>query len=329
MTRVLVLGGTGWLGGEVARRARDRGSDVTCLARGSTAPDGVRLVRADRSEPGAYDALAPTDWDAVVDVSSQPSQVAAAVRALGERAAHWTYVSSLSVYARTDVVGDDESAHVHAALDGDMTSMADYGAAKVSCEGHVLAGLGARALVVRAGLICGPGDPSDRFGYWPAAFARAGAGEVLVPDEPQLSTHTIDVRDLADWIVAAPAEPVTGVLDAVGERVPLGDLLVAAAHAARFPGRTVPAAPAWLAEQGVETWAGPRSLPLWLPLPEYAGFGARSGAAARRAGLTCRPLADTLADVLADERRRGLDRARRAGLTRAEELALLATVPRG
>ena len=331
MVHVLVLGGTGWLGGEVARQAQESGAQVTCAARGSTgtAPSGVRFVAMDRSGPDPFAALPAGEWDAVIDVSSQPRYVLEAVQALGQRTAHWTYVSSASVYVRTDRPGDDESASVHPPLVGDFDAMEDYGAAKAACERHVLAALGDRALIARAGLIAGPGDPSDRFGYWPAAFARAESDEVLVPDEPALSTQAIDVRDLARWIVEAPAAGTHGVLDAVGEPTALPDVLTAAARAASFRGHHVPASPQWLTEQGVQPWAGPRSLPLWLPLPEYAGFGARSGRSARDAGLACRPLPDTLADALVHERTRGLDRARRAGLTRAEERALLVEVPRG
>ena len=327
MTNLLVLGGTAWLGREVAAQARDLGIDVTCLARGGAGdpPAGVRFVPVDRSDPDAYAEVQVGEWDAIVDVSWQPELVASAVTALGERAAHWTYVSSCSVYAIDDVAGQDESAYRHPPLDpGAAATGETYASAKVTCEDLVVDALGERALVARAGLIGGPGDTSDRVGYWPARFALAGDGPVLVPDSPTLSTQTIDVRDLAAWIVAAPRIGAVGPVNAMGEATPLPAVLTLAAETAGFTGTAVAADPAWLVEQGVEPWAGPRSLPLWLPLPEYAGFAARSDRRALEVGLVRRPLAQTLADTLADERSRGLDRPRRAGLTRDEELALIA-----
>mgnify|MGYP001807968821 CR=1 FL=1 len=327
MTNLLVLGGTAWLGREVATQARDLGIDVTCLARGAAgdAPDGVRFVPADRSVADAYVEVQDGEWDAVVDVSWQPDLVASAVRTLGERAAHWTYVSSCSVYAVDDVPGQVVSAPRLLPLDPSGPATGEtYASAKVSCEVVVGVGGGMRAVLARAGLIGGPGDTSDRVGYWPARFALAGDGPVLVPDSPNLSTQTIDVRDLAAWIVAAPRLGAVGPVNAMGEPTLLPAALTLSAEAAGFTGTAVAASPAWLVEQGVEPWAGPRSLPLWLPLPEYAGFAARSDRRALEVGLVRRPLSETLADTLADERSRGLDRPRRAGLTRAEELELIA-----
>ena len=115
MANLLVLGGTQCLGREIATQALDRGIKVTSLARGETgAPDpGVHFVASDRSRPDAYDEVRASDWDAVVDVSWKPSFVVGALAALGARVAHWTYVSSGSVYLRWDVAGEDESARLH------------------------------------------------------------------------------------------------------------------------------------------------------------------------------------------------------------------------
>lgn len=325
MTRVLVLGGTGWLGGMIAACSRDRGADVTCLARGhsGSVPAGTRLVPADRSRQDVYTVVRDTDWDAVVDVSWQPGQVRAAVAALADRSGHWTYVSSCSAYAREDLEGQDELAPLHEPSTGDVASVEQYGPAKVACERIVGEALGGRALIARAGLIAGPGDPSDRFGYWVSRFALASAAQVLVPDAPDVSTQTVDVRDLAAWIANAPGNSVTGTVNAVGERTPLSDVLAASAAEAAFAGTMVPASPVWLTAHGVQPWAGARSLPLWLPQPGYAGFGTHADARALATGLVRRPLAGTIADTLVDERRRGLDRERRAGLTRSEELSLI------
>ena len=326
MGNVLVLGGTAWLGREIASRAVGAGHAVTCLARGTSGPPapGVALVRADRDEPSAYAAVTGTDWDHVVDVSWQPGQVGAAVDALADRARHWTYVSSGSVYV-APVAGDDEGAPVVPAWSGRTAIVEQYAGAKVRCEGLVLEALGDRALIARAGLLVGPGDPSDRFGYWVARLALAGAAPVLVPDVPDLPVQVLDARDLADWLVTAHHAGVAGVVDAVGPRLDFATMMAAAAEVAGFSGPLVAADPAWLEAQGVQPWAGPRSLPLWLP-DSLVGMMARSGERARSAGLTTRPLAGTLEDTLADERNRGLGRQRRAGLTREEEFALISVL---
>ena len=303
-----------------------RGHEVTCLARGvsGTAPAGVRWVRADRDDPRAYDEVRNTDWDDVVDVSWQPRQVRSAVAALANRAGHWTYVSSCSVYVDHYLRGQAENAPTFEPLEADTADQENYGPAKVACERIVLDRLGSRALLARAGLIGGPGDTSDRFGYWVGRFALAGDGPVLVPEATGHETQTIDVRDLAEWMISAGEHCYHGPVNAVGERCHLGDVLAAAREVAGHTGKVVVADARWLTKRGVTGWAGPRSLPLWLPEPEYAGFGARDDARALRFGLKRRPLRDTLVDVLDDERQRGLDRDRRAGLRRSEEVELLA-----
>ena len=134
--KILVLGGTSWLGGEVARVALDRDHTVTCLARGESgqAPPGATFVRADRGEETAYDRVRDQDWDGIVDVSWQPGFVRRAISALGGRTRRWVYVSSCSVYAAHDTIGADESAALLPALEGDEATMETYGEAKVACE---------------------------------------------------------------------------------------------------------------------------------------------------------------------------------------------------
>lgn len=207
---ILVLGGTGWLGGEMVREALRRGHDVTCLARGSgPAPEGAHLVRADRDEPQALAPVAGRRWDAVVDVTDQPGRVREAVREL--RTAHWVYVSSASVYAESREVDRSEDAPVLEPLAADRyEDMGDYGAAKLACERAILTG-GTPAAVVRAGLIGGPGDESGRSGYWPWRFAHPSGPDVLVPDDPDLPTALVDVRDLARWLVAVAETGTAGV----------------------------------------------------------------------------------------------------------------------
>ena len=322
MTDVLILGGTGWLSGRVAAKWLERTASVTCLARGGrSAPQGATLVVADRADADAYDALAGRDWDEVVEISSIPEHVAAAVEALAPQARHWTYVSSLSAYARDDEPGADESAELHEpAVPGEEY---DYGRAKSAAEGLVRAGLGDRAAIMRPGLIVGPGDPTDRFGYWVARFALAGSEAVLAPELEGLSAQVIDVDDFTEFIVDRGAERWHGVANVIGDTLPLADLLQLAREVAAHSGELVEAGDDWLTAHEVAHWAGPKSLPLWLPR-DMPGFSTRTNTAYRGAGGHLRPLRETLERTLADERTRGLDRERKSGLTRPEELALLA-----
>lgn len=319
MRRVLVLGGTGWLGREVADAALRTGAEVTCLARGLSGevPTGARLVRADRSLAGAYDDVA-ADWDAVVDLATDPAHVRSALDALSARAAHWTGVSSVSVYARTDEPDGDEAADV--VEPEDVTRYPD---AKVAGERAVRAVRGADALVVRPGLVVGPGDPSDRFGYWAARLERGG--DVVVPVLEGRAVQVVDVTDLAEWIARAGAGARTGTVDAVGRSTSMGVFLETVATATAFDGRLVETDDAALLEHGVAYWAGAASLPLWIPVSEV-GFARRSGRAFRDAGGVARPLVETVGRVVEDERRRGVDRPRRAGLTPDHERRVLRAV---
>jgi 2'-hydroxyisoflavone reductase len=329
--RLLVLGGTAWLGGEIVRAALAQGHTVSCLARGraGAVPAGATHISADRTSPDAYREVAASSWDAVVDVGRHPGQVRAACAALADTARHFVFVSSGNVYADHSRPGEDESAALLPPLATDMMeSMATYGEAKVACEHAVQKAVGAqRAMLVRAGLIGGPGDLFDRSGYWPWRFARAMAAgrDVLVPDAPAQPTQLIDVRDLAQWIVRAAEARVCGPFNACGDMLALEHHLAAAMRVAGFTGRVRAAAPHWLQAQQVAPWMGPRSLPLWLPDPAYAGFSARDTRAARAAGLALRPLEATLRDTLAWELGRvPAPVPRRAGLLDEEEDALLA-----
>ncbi len=316
MSKVLILGGTGWLSARIARQWCDHGAEVTALGRGGRpAPEGVELIVGDREDAHVYRRL-QRDWDVVVDVSSRARHVDEAVRMLGPRAARCVYVSSVSVYIDSLELGADESAPTHAADDH-----GDYAAQKVAAE-QAVSVLGDRVRIVRPGLITGPGDPSDRFGYWGAAFERAGTGAVLVPDATDRWVQVIDVDDLAAFIVRDQGR---GVVDAVGDPHELGEVLEAFRLAAGHTGSVVTADDAWLEAHEVDYWMGERSLPLWLP-SDMPGFARRSNAAFRAAGGGLRPLADTIARVQDDERTRGVDRSRLAGLAREDELALLAAI---
>ncbi|NOW01934.1 NAD-dependent epimerase/dehydratase family protein [Isoptericola chiayiensis] len=326
--RLLVLGGTGFLSRAVAATAIVRGHDVTAVHRGrtGTVPDGVTQVLADRGDPMPPD-LAGASFDAVVDVSSTPSHVRRAVATWPDR--HWVFVSTVNVYADDSDPGgpgvgllrEPETDDV-----GPASSPDAYGRMKVACEQAVLDGV-ASAAVVRPGLIVGPGDPTGRFTYWPARMLRTLDGDgadALAPGKPSDPVQVIDVRDLAAWIVTLAERRGAGVLDAVGPVTPIGDVLDAVA-------RGCGAAPRWrwadggrLAALDVRPWAGDRSLPLWLPRPDYAGMVAHDAGPALAAGLEVRPVEDTSRDVLAWLR--STPDAPVSGLTAAQEAEVLAAL---
>ncbi|MGH3493600.1 MAG: NAD-dependent epimerase/dehydratase family protein, partial [Sciscionella sp.] len=244
---------------------------------------------------------------------------------------HWTCVSTCSVYADDATPGQDESGPLLAPWTGTGAAPTEeYGPAKVACEEAVRETRAAAAYAVtRPGLIVGEGDPSDRFGYWPGRVARAVLDHepMLVPprDTP---VQVIDVVDYAAWLVTLAEDGASSTgqatYNAVGDSVNVDAVLDASASLVGAAPEAVEVADDWLEEQGVEPWAGPDSLPLWLPPSGYAGFMLRRNDAAKAAGLTIRPLADSVEAALSWERARGLGRDRRAGLSPAREAELLA-----
>ncbi|MDQ7993128.1 MAG: epimerase [Propionicimonas sp.] len=319
--KLLVLGGSVFLSRAAAAAALARGHDVTCANRGltGTVPPGAHVVRFDRSE-GFPAGL--RDFDAVIDVARHPSRVQAAVEALPE--AHWVFVSSISVYADEATPGQTTAAATVEPRFDDVDLKVDpsaYGPMKVACEQLVAEGAGSAALV-RPGLIVGPGDPTGRFTYWPVRLGRAaGSPAVLAPGEPGDLVQAIDVRDLGEWLVELAETRTAGTFDATSPALPLAGVLAQLATGCG-------AEPDWtwvpqdfLRAHGVAPWAGPGSLPLWVPRPELGGLLAHDPAASLAAGLRLRPFADTARDTLGWVR--ATPGAAVAGLTAAEEDALL------
>jgi 2'-hydroxyisoflavone reductase len=322
--RILILGGTAFLSSEIARQAVAAGHQVTCLARGSAGdpPDGVRWVKADRSLGANSYAEVAGDWDAVIEVARDPALARDALTSLAGRAGHWTFVSRCSVYADHSTPGAAEDSEILPPLaHGTASTPENYGESKSAIEQATLDAAAGKAHLCRAGLIGGPGDATDRYGYWPARFARDNQ-PAIVPDIPAAATQVIDVGDVAAWILFAAQRSVTGALNAVGDQVPFAEYIAASRSAAGYQGEVLIAPEEWLVEHGIDYWAGPDSLPLWLP-PGHDGFSTRSNKAAKAAGLTLRPWQETVRDTLDDERRRGLGRHRKAGLAPPTESRLV------
>ncbi|TDV39992.1 epimerase [Actinophytocola oryzae] len=331
---LLVLGGTIFVGYAVAAEAVRRGHEVVCAARGESGaiPEGTTLVRVDRDAEDGLAPLAGETFDAVVDVSplSHP-WVRRALDTFGGTAAHWTFVSTINVYSDLVTTGQTPATGpLVPALERQVTreemmaegeaGVALYGGIKVASENAVRAAMGDRAFVVRPGLITGSWDRSDRFGYWPGRFARGGRVVVPAADGPM---QIIDVRDFASWIVDAGEKGIGGTYDASGPIRPVRAMIEEIAEVVGFDGELVAASNEQLEAAGVNPWAGPRSLPLWLP-EGHDGMKTHDPAPSLAAGMPVRPFADVVNDALERERELGLDRERKAGLSLAEEKEVLA-----
>jgi 2'-hydroxyisoflavone reductase len=321
--RILVIGGGIFLGAAVVDSALARDHAVTVFNRGrarSDWPAGVEAIVGDRSSDlGLLEGRA---FDAVVDTCGYvPVELRASASALAS-CGRYCFVSSISAYAsfaHAPVRESDALAASDGIAEDDADRARHYGPQKAACERIVATAFGERALIVRPGLIVGPGDRTGRFSYWPWR-ARAG-GEILVPDvsgdEP---IQLIDVRDLADWIVHAVEVGASGAFNATGPQDGRAcgwpEVLEACIDAARRRGgaplRFVPVGEAFLVEQGVAPW---NELPLWVPSsdPDHLGFARVDCSRAVSTGLVTRPLAETVAAILDefatlvedDPRRRG------------------------
>lgn len=305
---ILVLGGTQFLGRHTVDVALARGHDVTTFNRGQTRPElhtGVEKLHGDRR--GDLSSLHGRSFDAVVDTSGYvPDAVARTIDALGD-VGHYTFVSTISVYADVSTPPTESSR---------VTDDHEYGGEKARCE-QVVRERFPDAFVPRPGLIVGPWDPTGRFTYWPERIAEGG--RVLAPAPPDADAQVIDARDLADWIVRAAESRTVGTFNAVGRPVPRRTLFETCHAVAASDAELVWIDTDFLVEHDVGEWM---ELPLWLASPEFAGMLSVDPAPAFAAGLAPRPLEETARDTLAWVRS-GEAPKTEAGLDRAKERRLL------
>ncbi len=327
--KLLILGGTVFLGRHLVEAALERGHQVTLFNRGQHNPElfpNVEKLRGDR-DPNVGEglfALAGRRWDVVIDTCGYiPRIVQASAELLAGAVARYVFISSLSVYADFSQPGMDESAPVAVLEDPTVEKVTGetYGPLKALCEQAAEAALPGRVLNIRPGLIVGPHDPTDRFTYWPVRVGRGG--QVLCPSGPDYPEEMIDARDLAEWTIRMAEEGKTGVYNATGPDydLTLGEILETSRRVSGSDAAFVWVDSEFLLKQGVQPWM---EMPLWIgESPEYAGFARVSCSRAVADGLTYRPLAETIQDTLDWAASRPEDYEWRAGLTAEKEAELL------
>ena len=327
--RILILGGTRFIGPHQVKYALDRGHEVSIFTRGQTEPpffqdyfERVEQLTGDRDND--LSALEGREWDAVIDNSASiPRWVAMTTELLQGNVDRYLFVSSISAYADYAIAGIDESYPVGQLSSPDVESMREYGPMKARCEAINTEAFGEGAINVRPGLIVGPGDNTDRWTYWPVRVARGG--EVLAPNSPADPVQNIDARDLSEWIVRLVETPGTGgTYNATGEVQTFGAMLEEIRAALVADATFTWVSTEFMAEHGVRSW---QHMTNWVPpVGESIGMNQVSVAAAVQAGLTFRPLGDTARDTVEwwntlPEERRG---QMRAGLPADREAEVLA-----
>jgi 2'-hydroxyisoflavone reductase len=332
--KLLVLGGTSFLGPAFVNAALARGHTVTLFNRGKTRPQlfpDVEKLQGDRDpkKGEGLKALEGRKWDAVLDTSGYyPRMVKASAELLAPNVQQYVYISSLSAYANNDVPNEDESGPTAKLADPTVETMGknfeNFGGLKRLCEEAVETAMPDRATLIRPGYIVGPDDPSDRFTYWPVRYSQGG--EMLVPGSPEDPLQIIDVRDLGEWLVRVVENKLTGIYNATGPEKPwnMGGL-IAACKAATGNKETKPiwVPSEFLARNGED---GEGEIPIWAPpVGKTKGFHLRSIDKALKAGLKFRPGTVTVKDTLAYFRSLPEERRNkpRAGLTAEREKALL------
>ncbi len=332
--RILILGGTGFLGPAVVEAAKARGHALTLFNRGKTRPDmfpGVEKLRGDRDpkKGEGLKALEGRQWDAVVDTSGYyPRIVRASAALLAPNVKQYLFISSVSAYASDKTPHEDERGPTAVLADPTVEEMgkdyANYGGLKRACEEAAEAAMPGRVANIRPGYIVGPEDRSDRFTYWPVRFDRGG--EMLAPGTPKDPLQIIDVRDLAEWLVLLIERNTRGIFNAVGpgHAWTMGAMLDTCRKVTGKDTKVSWVPTDFLTRQGE---VGDVRLPIYMPpTGDSAGTHLRSNAKAVKAGLRFRPVDVTVRDTLAyfkglpQERRDAM----RAGLPPAREAELLA-----
>jgi 2'-hydroxyisoflavone reductase len=297
--RLLILGGTKFLGRAAAEEALARGHELTLFTRGQTNPElfpEAEHLRGDRD--GDLTALEGRTWDVVIDPSGfVPRVVRASTELLRDAVEHYVFVSSISVYRSFSQPRFDESAP-RIVLDDPTVEevMEHYGGLKALCEDVVSEVFPGRSANVRAGLIVGPHDPTDRFTYWPTRFARGG--EVLAPGRPGRPVEFVDARDLGAWLVTLAEQRTAGDFNATLPELSFGELLESCRRAGGDGATITWVDEQFLVDREVGQWM---ELPLWIAEsdPEWAHMQEADVSRALAAGLTFRPVDETVRDTLA------------------------------
>lgn len=328
--RILILGGTGYIGPEQVTYAVERGHTVTLFNRGRTNPSlfpNVEKLQGDRNVAGGLDALKGRTWDVVIDnPTGKPQWIVDAAAVLKGKVGQFIYVSSTGVYANSDRVMPDENSPLLelSPITGPEADQAGYGSRKARCEQLVQQAFPGQSTVVRPGLIVGPGDLTDRFTYWPWRIEQGG--EILAPGGFDDPVQWIDVRDLSQWMIRLAEQRTFGVFNAVGPSTPIGiggmlwGIKACFANDAHFTWVPQP----FLTEQKVRSWA---EMPVWsYPGASTLAYCTSKIDRAIAAGLTFRPLAETVRDGMAWYHSRPADQQEklRAGITREREREVLA-----
>lgn len=323
--KLLILGGTRFVGRHITEAALQRDHSVSLFNRGQTDPGLFPKAEAlvgDRD--GGLDPLQGREWDAVIDVNGYlPRLVRDSAELLSEAVGQYTFISTISVFADFSQSGLNESSPVARLEDESVEEIAGgtYGGLKALCEEVVEELYPSRALVVRPGLVAGPYDQTDRVTYW--IWRMAQGGEALAPEAPNVPVQFIDARDLAAFTLDQVESGGTGVFNATGpaaEPLTFGEMLDEFTAVGGVPTQAVWASEAFLVEQEVEGWS---DMPLWIPGDEDAGVLEIDCSKAVAAGLAFRPLAETAADTLAWVGTRPDDYEWSAGLTPEREARLL------
>lgn len=294
--RILVLGGTGFIGPHLVRYAVSRGHSVTTFTRGrrqADLPAGVERLIGDRN--GQLAALKGKQWDVVIDDSAtNPEYVRLSTELLKHSAARYVFTSSTGVYYPYLERGADEAREVRSEVTDPEDGSEAYGVAKVQCERQVMATFAERGVVVRPTYIIGPGDTTDRFPYWPVRLQRGG--EVLAPGHKKDPVQWIDVRDLAEFMVRAVEDGRAGIFNVAGPGAPttMGEFLEAARAAINPQARLT-----WIEDIAfLEAHGITDSVPWVMLKGNDAWHTSVDNARAIAAGLTFRPLATTIRDTL-------------------------------